>query len=151
MILIFKKIETQEDMNDLNSDFCHFHDACIVSINYLSGLSVDEENTMHFPTDNQGFSVNIIFHSQMVAKNLELRFTGVRRLYLSALNENYGNEIIEGGVFFVDREINGKQKRLVAWSDELNIDLENINIELNMFEASFIIADQLSYRKLGRH
>jgi hypothetical protein len=140
------KIKTQDDINYLMEKYCGFHDSCIVKIRYESGLRVDDENSMHFP-EEEGHNMIVVFQSQIVRGHLELHFKGVRRFYLSARTENYLNEIFDAHISFFSEKINGEDKNLIIWADCSDFDLEKINIDLSKPEASFILADELSYRK----
>lgn len=138
---MLKEIKTEKDIEELMKAYENFHDSCIVSIKYESGLKVDEDSAMEFPKTGEGHKMTVTFQSQIVAKTLELYFKGVRRFYLSALTDNYANEIFEGKICFINSD-----KKLILWSDDINFDLNKININLPEPEGSFIISDALSYK-----
>lgn len=138
---MFKEIKTEKDIEELMKAYENFHDSCIVNIKYESELKVDEDSAMVFPKTGEGHEMTVTFQSQIVAKTLELYFKGVRRFYLSALTDNYANEIFEGKICFINSD-----KKLILWSDDINFDLKKININLSEPQGSFIVSDALSYK-----
>lgn len=138
---MFKEIKTEKDIEELMKAYENFHDSCVVNIKYESGLKVDEDSAMEFPKTGEGHKMTVTFQSQIVAKTLELYFKGMRRFYLSALTDNYTNEIFDGKICFIDTD-----KKLIMWSDDIDFDLDKININLPEPQESFIISDALSYK-----
>lgn len=138
---MFKEIKTEKDIEELMKAYENFHDSCIVNIKYESGLKVHEDSAMEFPKTGEGHEMTVTFQSQIVAKTLELYFECVRRFYLSALTDNYANEIFEGKICFINSD-----KKLILWSDDINFDFKKININLSEPQESFIISDALSYK-----
>lgn len=74
-------IEKQEDIDLLMSTYGDFHDACITSLNYQSGVFVDDDMTMHFGGAEEQI-VSVIFHRQWNPKAMELQFLGMRQMHL---------------------------------------------------------------------
>ena len=138
---MFKEIKTEKDIEELMKAYENFHDSCIVSIKYESGLKVNEDSAMEFPKTGEEQKMTVSFQSQIVGKTLELCFKSVRRFYLSALTDNYTNEIFEGKICFINGD-----KKLIMWSDDINFDLNKINVNLTEPEGSFIISVALSYK-----
>lgn len=138
---MLKEIKTEKDIEELMKAYENFHDSCVVNIKYESGLKVNEDSAMEFPKTGEGHKMTVTFQSQIVAKTLELYFKGVRRFYLSALTDNYTNEIFEGKICFINGD-----KKLILWSDDINFDLNKININLPKPQESFIVSDTLSYK-----
>ena len=138
---MLKEIKMEKDIEELMKAYENFHDSCIVSIKYESGLKVDEDSAMEFPKTGEEQKMTVTFQSQIVGKTLELYFKGMRRFYLSALTDNYTNEIFEGKICFIDTD-----KKLILWSDDINFDLKKININIAEPQGSFIVSDALSYK-----
>ena len=93
----WKQVQTDEDIRELQDAYSWFHDACIVSAQYVSGTHVAEDGAMWFGPGGQRLLV--LFHSQWEPYYLELYFEGVR-VSADRIADNYLNEIFEAFINF---------------------------------------------------
>lgn len=145
----WKEISAQKDIDELMDLYGGFHDACIVSLEYKSGIYVDNERTMHFDgLDKCGVLVR--FHSQWYEKTLELYFIGVRKMFLQGLMDNYTNDIFGASIKFYDGLLPHRYnmpERVIVWAD-----CEDFNAETDSTPAkdepcdTYIIANALKWR-----
>ena len=141
----WKDVKTNSDINELIETYGGFHDSCIVSLNYISGNSVDNSKTMNFGTSNE-HKLTVVFNSQWNPKILELEFVGVRQMHITGWQDNYMNDIFEAKISFYDGLLANKTKRLIVWSDNEDFDSSNINDGLQEPGDTYIIADSLKWR-----
>lgn len=141
----WKDIETKNDISELMETYGSFHDSCIVSLNYQSGNSVDNNKTMNFGSSS-GHELTIAFNSQWDPKALELKFVGVRQMHITGWQDNYMNDIFEAKISFYDELLTDKTKRLIVWSDNEDFDPSKINNSLQEPGDTYIIADSLKWR-----
>lgn len=144
----WNEITNQSDIEKLLVAYGGFHDACIVSLNFKSGTSVDIESTMHF----DGFDkceLRILFHSQCSDRALELCFSGLRRLHLVGVQDNYGNDIYGVSIKFYDNLLQSKCQmpaRVIVWADSEEFDPRNIDSPLKEPADTYVIAHKLKWR-----
>ena len=141
----WKDIETESDISELMETYGSFHDSCIVSLNYQSGNSVDNNETMNFGSSNE-HELTIVFNSQWDPKTLELKFVGVRQMHITGWQDNYLNDIFEAKISFYDGLLSDKTKRLIAWTDNEDLDPSKISNGLQEPGDTYIIADSLKWR-----
>ena len=141
----WKDIKTENDISELMETYGSFHDSCIVSLNYQSGNSVDNNKTMNFGSSNE-YELNIVFNSQWNPKVLELKFIGVRQMHITGWQDNYMNDIFEAKIAFYDELFTDKTKKLIVWSDYEDFDPLKINSNLQEPGDTYIIADSLKWR-----
>ncbi|MDE6558234.1 MAG: hypothetical protein K2K39_03900 [Clostridia bacterium] len=122
----WKEILNQNDIDELMDVYGGFHDACIVSLEYKSGLYVYSERIMHFD-EPEKCEVLITFHSQWNEKPLELYFSGVRKMFVQGRMDNYENEIYDASIKFYDGLLPHKYsmpERVIVWADSEDFDAE---------------------------
>ena len=139
-------INNQADIDTLLKEYFNFHDACVCSINYMSGAAVDEDGSMGGTQENCSLTVRFesqmpAYHKQPEKKSLELKFTGLRRLNLIGYEEDYFSGISSCYLSFY--------KDFIVWSDSDCFDPENF-CGTPLFSAgsmaTFIVADRLEWR-----
>ena len=85
------KIETQEDIDLLMTDYGNFHDACIASLTFQSGAFVDDNRTMYVGRADERI-LSVIFQCQWEPKTIELQFSGLRQIHLIGWQDNYSSD-----------------------------------------------------------
>lgn len=80
----WKNVADQQGIEDLMKTFGGFHDSCITSLSYESGLFVDPRGAMGMGTP-EGFALRMVFHSQWHPRAVELCFSGVRSFHIVGL------------------------------------------------------------------
>ncbi len=139
---------TQKDIDDLLDAYGGFHDACIVSVNFASGMHVDKKMTMHFG-DLEQYTLKIVFHSQWSDYALELHFAGLRRLHLVGIQDNYANDIFDASIKFYDNLLPSKYQtpaRVIVWADRGDFDVNSIDSQLTEPADTYVIAHSLKWR-----
>ena len=138
-------VESQKDIDSLLEEYYGFHDACIVSVQYISGASVDDIGTMHYSKENSCLIIR--FDSQMPSfnkrpekKTLELKFSGLRRMNLIGIQDNYFCDISSCYLEFYQNHI--------IWSDNDWFDPLKYSEDKLLQEPmdTFVIADHLAWR-----
>lgn len=144
----WREVAAPSDIDELLERYGGFHDACIVSLNYVSGTYVDGENAMVFGSDDD-FVLNMFFQRQWKPKELELCFTGVRRFHIAALQDNYSDDIFEAYLAFHDGILPAKYRaanRVIVWADDVNFCVNEVNTQLEEPDGSYVIATGLKWR-----
>lgn len=158
----WKEILTQNDIDELLDLYGGFHDACIVSVEYKSGLYVgDERNeyddgsvkfntgTMYFDEPDKCGAL-LTFHSQWFEKPLQLYFSGVRKIYLQGRMDNYMNDIMDASIKFYDGLLPHKYsmpERVIVWADGDDFDAETyVTAAKEEPDYSYVIANALKWR-----
>lgn len=144
----WKEIKTQKDIDALMHTFMGFHDSCIVSANYRSGLYVDG-HSMVFNAKGSGYELSLLFHGQWEPRCVELLFGGVRRMHLVGLQDNYLNDIFDAHLAFYDNILPGKvsaDSRVIVWADNYNFKIDNMIAGLEEPADSYVIATTLRWR-----
>lgn len=143
---------TQKDIDDLLDTYGGFHDACIVSVNFVSGTYVDRTKTMHFD-GFASYTLNIVFHSQWSDYALELHFAGLRRLHLVGAQDNYINDIFDASIKFYDNILPSRYQtpaQVIVWADREDFDLKDIDSQLTEPADTYVIAHALKWRLLEK-
>ena len=145
----WKEILTQNDIDEIMNIYGGFHDSCIVSLEYKSGIYVDNERSMHFDGLNK-CGVLLTFHSQWNEKPLELYFGGVRKMFVQGLMDNYTNEILDASIKFYDGLLPhnySMPERVIVWSDNYDFDAETDASSAKDEPCdTYIIANSLKWR-----
>ena len=138
---IWNEINTEDDIEKLGS----LHDSVIVSVNYNSGCSEDEQGISVW-TEKDQHTASVIIDNPWTGR-IELFFIGVRFCVISGFTENYSNEIYGCNIFF-RTDLMGKTRddRLIVWTDGSYTSLEKIYIDLHNKSDTLIIAEKLKWR-----
>lgn len=140
-------IHNQDDIDNLMHEFGGFHDACLVSSSWNSGVYVDARNNMCFggPEDCE---LRLLFHSQWHKKALELQFTGVRKHCMGGWQERYSNEIYDCYLKLHNELLPGQEKTLIVWADWDGFEFEKEQGRTILQEpmSSYVIAEKLGWR-----
>ena len=149
---MWTEVNDNTSIEKLMEDFGGFHDSCIVSVNYASGASVDENGGMSDGNSDE-HTVSMVLHSQW-KKPLEMFFSGVKKCCITGFRESYFCDIF-GATLGFRTDLLGKTRddKLIVWADwdDGNFDpkthkdifpLDNGN------EVTYIIAEGLKYRFL---
>ena len=141
----WKKIVSQEDIDELLRAYGGFHDSCIVSLNYRSGPFVDKESAMHFgsSTDRE---LRVVFHRQWEPKALELCFIGLRQLHLTGWQENYMCDIFDAYLAFHDGLLPGEPGRVIVWADGCGFDINRLDSTVCEPAYTYIVSNMLKWR-----
>lgn len=145
-------IFNQKDIDDLFYAYGGFHDSCITSVNFKSGISVDNERTMLFD-DPDKWELHMIFHSQWNDYALELCFNGVRSFHLTGIQDNYGNDIFDASIKFYDNLLPCRYQmpaQGIVWADREDFDPKNIDFQLNEPADTYVIAHSLKWRLINK-
>lgn len=159
----WKEILTQNDIDELLDQYGGFHDACIVSVEYKSGLYVGDERSLYddgsvkFNTGTMYFDepdkceALLTFHSQWFEKPLQLYFSGVRKIFLQGRMDNYSNDIMDASIKFYDgllpHKYSSMPERVIVWADYYDFNAEK-DVTAAKDEAcdSYVIANALKWR-----
>lgn len=143
----WNEITSQIDIDELLYTSSGFHDTCIVSVNYKSGAFVDEKNAMHFGTCDD-HELTVVLHGQWEPKGIELCFVGVRQFHLAGWRSNYTCEILEAHLSFYEGMWDGRQERLIVWSDVWDFNLEQLSGTAEELKNTYVIASALKWRAI---
>ena len=141
----WKTIETQKDIETLFDIYFGFHDSCIVSISYQSGTTVDCEGTMHY-SGADAHQMAVLFQSQMVLKNLELLFVGLRQMHLVGWEDNYSSELSDAHLAFAYGLLPGKAEKQIVWASYSGFSPDEIDNTIHEPADTYIVADKLLWR-----
>ena len=147
----WKEIKSQNDIDELMEFYFGFHDACIVSVSYSSGISVNKERTMHF-NGPAGYQARIVFQSQQELSTIELCFTGVRRIHIVGWQNRYFSEIFDAHLAFHEEVFLGDSQESIVWADTEYFDLEDLR-QTDMLDEpadNYIIANELKWRVINK-
>ena len=142
------QVQVQPDIDQLLEMYGGFHDSCIVSLHYVSGTYVDGDNAMVFGSDDD-FALNIVFQRQWEPKGLELCFSGVRRFHVTALQDNYFDDIYEAYLAFHDGILPAKYRaadRVIVWADDACFCVNELSEAPVEPDVSYVIATGLKWR-----
>lgn len=142
------QVQIQSDIDQLLETYGGFHDSCIVSLHYVSGTYVDDDNAMVFGSDDD-FVLNIVFQRQWEPKGLELCFSGVRRFHVTALQDNYFDDIYEAYLAFHDGILPAKYRaadRVIVWADDAGFCVNELSEAPVEPDFSYVIATGLKWR-----
>lgn len=146
---MWNEIKNENDIEELMTEYSGFHDSCIVSVNYLSGAVVDENNFMQFGGIYDR-TVNMILNSQW-NKPIELLFTGVRKCSIVGWEDNYFCDIF-GAYLDFHTELLGSTRddRLIVWADDGGFApseyTEEKLLSPNRMNCTYVIAEKLFWR-----
>ena len=146
---MWNEIKDRIDIESLMGEYGGFHDSCIVSINYHSGASVDNNGAMA----NGGLlehSVEMVLHSQWY-KPIELRFTGVRKCNIVGWQDNYFCDISSVYMDFHSNLLGkARDEKLIVWADWDCFNPKNYTeeetISANGKNCTYVIAEKLFWR-----
>ena len=142
------QVQIQSDIDQLLETYGGFHDSCIVSLHYVSGTYVDDDNAMVFGSDDD-FVLNIVFQRQWEPKGLELCFSGVRRFHVTALQDNYFDDIYEAYLAFHNGILPAKYRaadRVIVWADDAGFCVNELSEAPVEPDFSYVIATGLKWR-----
>ena len=142
------QVQIQSDIDQLLETYGGFHDSCNVSLHYVSGTYVDDDNAMVFGSDDD-FVLNIVFQRQWEPKGLELCFSGVRRFHVTALQDNYFDDIYEAYLAFHDGILPAKYRaadRVIVWADDAGFCVNELSEAPTEPDLSYVIATRLKWR-----
>ncbi len=145
----WKAITTQQDIDDLMEAYGGFHDSCIVSMQYQSGAFVDDRQCMHF-RDAQSCALLIHFHSQWHKAQLQLLFTGLRKVVLTGLQTGYSSEILGVHLSFQKLVLNKEPESVIVWADDDSFDIHQPVSPCKEPADTFIIANALTWRLVDK-
>ena len=143
----WKEVRTDADIQELLKTCLGFHDACIVSAQYVSGTHVAEDGAMWFGTGEE-HRLLLLFHSQWEPHYIELYFEGVRRFRLIGFQDNHFNEVFEAFIRFYDGILPCEHfapSRVIVWSDN-EFSPESYNDGLQEPADTYVIASSLKWR-----
>lgn len=138
-------IETQDDIEHLMTTYGDFHDACIVSLNFQTGVFVDDKMTMHFGSAEEKI-LSVTFQRQWNPKTIELQFSGLRQIHLIGWQDNYLNDILCAYLAFHNDLLPGTPKRVIVWSDTDYFDVTKIDNSIHEPADTYIVANALKWR-----
>lgn len=81
-------IRSQADIDTLMKMYGGFHDSCITGIQYENGNQVDDSRAMSWGSKEQ-FKLVMSLQRQGIPRDLELCFTGLRRINLSGCDTRF--------------------------------------------------------------
>ena len=144
----WKIIEDQQGIDELMKTFVGFHDSCITSLAYESGLFVDQRGAMAMGAPN-GFALRMVLQSQWQPRTIELCFSGVRSFHVVGLQDNYMNDIYDAYLAFHEGILPAKygaSSRVIVWADWADFDLAHMPDPLEEPGTSYVIAETLRWR-----
>ena len=103
---------------------------------------------MVFGSDDD-FVLNIVFQRQWEPKGLELCFSGVRRFHITALQDNYFDDIYEAYLAFHDGILPAKYRatdRVIVWADDAGFCVNELSEAPVEPDLSYVIATRLKWR-----
>lgn len=144
----WKEVRSQQDMEELLGAYAGFHDSCLVSMDYRSGAFVDEAGGMHCgaPAD---YALSLRFHSQGERAELELNFTGLRRVALTGWQDNYAPDIFDARLEFWEGKLGGQPYRGILWADAGGYAPEMEGVFSRSPGPTCVLADALRWRFNG--
>lgn len=126
-------IKTQEDIDSLMSVYGDFHDAYIVSLNFQSGVFVDDDMVMLFGGAEERI-LSVKFQRQWRPKTIEVQFVGLLQMHLVAWQDNYSCDILSANFAFYDNLLPGNPKRVIILSDTDLFHVEKIDNSIHRQE-----------------
>ena len=128
----------------------HFHDSCIVEVDYTSGSYVDDDLFMDFG-EGKDYILRVVFERQASPRKLELVFSGVKQFNINGYGYEYTSCFYEAFIGFHSFIINTYNKKekvdVVTWSTNKDIN----NLRLNPLEEGnndYIVARKLKWKIL---
>lgn len=130
-------IETKEDIDRLMSVYGGFHDACITGLRYEAGSHVDDRLTMGWGED-ETYRLVLSLQRQWRPRDMELCFTGVRRMNVSGCDTRF---------FTMDSCYLSFCDPYIVWADGDEFDPKRLDVnKLSGDMYTFIVADHLRWR-----
>ena len=126
MMMDWKEIQTQEDIDALDQEICGFHDSCIVGMEYKSGSFVNRDHSMTMTWRPEDYLLLVSFETQFSDNVLELLFSGLRRIHLAGLMRDYDCSIMSGYLSFHDAIIPDDPRRMML-SRSLSVFAQSIS------------------------
>jgi len=146
------EVKNQNDIEKLLTEYGGFHDSCIAALNYKSGARVDgKTKAMSFGrASNRELYVN--FQRQWEPVELELCFTGVRRLHLVGWQDSYLCDIIDCYLSFHRNLLSGNPEDVIAWADTDLFDPTKVAESNQMAESAhtYIISNNLKWKIVNK-
>ncbi len=145
----WNEINNESDIEDLMNKYGGFHDSCIVSVNYQSGIYIAGDGSMVYGGLSD-HSVNIIIHSEWFAP-VELRFIGVRKCNIVGWQEFFSCDIYGAHLGF-NSELLGKTRddKLIVWADKSGFDplkyVEEKIISHSGNNRTYVVAEKMLWR-----
>lgn len=109
---MWNEIRNDNDIKQLFDCFEYFHDSCIVSMNFETGLDIDNQLYMNYGSNR----LNIVFKRQSTENNsIEIEFSDVME-YICPKKLDDINEILDVLMFF--------DKDIIYWADSNCFDIK---------------------------
>lgn len=141
----WKKITSQESINEIMDAYYGFHDSCICSMECKSGASVIDEGSMSGIKTDCSLVIRFesqmpLFHKEPDKKSIELKFIGLRRLNLIGYQNNYFCNVMSCYLSF--------HRGYIIWSEDNGFDPESYQDDVLFKEpmSTFVVADRLEWR-----
>ncbi len=140
----WKRIETQNDINELMGHMGGFHDSCLVSADFKTGKYVDASGAMFLSYVPETYMLTLTVHNQWTKKPLELRFTGVYKVNLTGFNQRDDGIIYDAHLAFHEDVPQAPGKRLIVWADWEDFSPGETDMD---GLTSFVYAESLTWRE----
>lgn len=144
----WKTIETETDIETLLETYFGFHDACIISVSYQSGITLDHKGTMFFP-NACAHQMLIRCQSQMARETLELLFIGLRQARLVGWEDNYLCLMSDAYLSFAYALLPGEPKKQIVWASSGWFDPKKMENAIREPADSYVVANELRWRLLA--
>ena len=130
---MWNEITNQNDLDDFMNLFGDFHDSCLKECRYISGAYVNEDLSM-YPINNKRI-FTVIFQRQLISPSvIEMEFSGLQRLRMNPVDENYTCEILDATMIIIDNYI--------CWYDSVKLSED----ELCTYNGVLICARRVRWR-----
>lgn len=140
----WKRIETQNDIDELMGLARGFHDTCLVSASFKTGQYVDTSGAMASSCAPETYELTITLHSQWTKKPLELRFTGMHKTSLTGYDQRSDGIIYDAHLAFHEDVPGAEGKKLIVWADWVDFSPGKSDID---DLTSFVYAECLIWRE----
>ncbi|MGN0696550.1 MAG: hypothetical protein ACI4J5_07300 [Oscillospiraceae bacterium] len=146
---MWNEINDTDDIGKLMDEYSGFHDSCIVSVNYTSGMYVNERNAV-VGSDLSGKKLSLILNSPW-GKPIELFFEGVWKFSVTAWNERLFGDIYSAHLdFHTDLLGRTRDDRLIVWADDDGFSPKDYTEEQVISRSgrnvTYVIAEKLKWR-----
>lgn len=108
-IFMWVEVKTTEQVSDLLSVFCGFHDSILKCAKLSGKVFLNKERHLVFPADMLDQDLFLKFDSQIAQHSIELCFAGLKELRLLGRSDEYDGIITEAFISF--------EKDSVRWAD----------------------------------
>lgn len=126
----WNEIKTQDDIATIMDNFGFFHECCIVSMNYTSGLTMQKGRLVADKSINNRIFMTV--DSEWCGR-IELMFDSVRKFHAVCSDDMYNNYILSATLTFSDR--------LILWANNRDFRLSE-----NDSDITYILAESLKWR-----